>query len=185
MLIKNLFDRSMAFFGLILLSPLLLVIAVMIRVKMPGGPVIFRHQRVGQHGKLFTMYKFRTMHLDHHGSPVSVKGESRITPLGATLRKYKLDELPELWNVLIGDMSLVGPRPLPVRDVERMDVGWHKRRFAVQPGITCLWQVNSRQPNFDEWIKSDMEYIDRWSLKLDMMILLRTIPAVLTGNGAH
>ena len=82
-------------------------------------------------------------------------------------------------------MSLVGPRPLPVRDVEKMDVRWHKRRFAVKPGITCLWQATSREPNFDEWIKSDMEYIDRWSLKLDVMILLRTIPAVWTGTGAH
>lgn len=111
MLLKSLFDHIVAFLGLLFLSPILLVTAILIRVKMPGGPVIFKQKRVGQYGRLFTMYKFRSMTVGHSGSSVSVKGESRITPLGAKLRKYKIDELPELWNVLIGDMSLVGPRP--------------------------------------------------------------------------
>ena len=111
MTIKYIFDRLMSFIGLLFLWPVLLVVAILIRVKMPGGPVIFTQRRVGRNGKLFTMYKFRSMTVGHGGSSVSVAGESRITPLGAKLRHYKLDELPELWNVLIGDMSFVGPRP--------------------------------------------------------------------------
>ena len=110
-MIKYLFDRSMALIGLICLWPVLLVVAILIKVKMPGGPVLFTQHRIGKDGKLFTMYKFRSMTMSHSGSSISVAGESRITPLGAVLRKYKLDELPELWNVLIGDMSFVGPRP--------------------------------------------------------------------------
>ena len=108
---KSLFDRFVSLSGIIILFPAILVVAMLIRVKMPGGPVIFKQQRVGRFGKLFTMYKFRSMVVKHSGSSVSVRGESRITPLGAVLRKYKLDELPELWNVLVGDMSFVGPRP--------------------------------------------------------------------------
>ena len=111
MFIKSLFDRGASLFGLIFLFPVLIIISILIRIKMPGGPVIFKQKRVGQYGRLFTMYKFRSMTVAHSGSSISVKGESRITPLGAVLRKYKLDELPELWNVLIGDMSFVGPRP--------------------------------------------------------------------------
>ena len=111
MALKFVFDRLMALVGLVCLWPVLLIVAVLIRGKMPDGPVIFRQRRVGRNGRLFTMYKFRTMDADQKGSSVSVAGESRITPLGAVLRKYKLDELPELWNVLIGDMSFVGPRP--------------------------------------------------------------------------
>jgi lipopolysaccharide/colanic/teichoic acid biosynthesis glycosyltransferase len=123
--------------------------------------------------------------VDSRGPVFKIKQDPRMTRMGRWLRRTSIDELPQLFNVLTGDMSLVGPRTLPVRDVERMDIRWHRRRFAVQPGITCLWQVNSREPDFDAWIKSDMDYIDRWSLKLDVQILLRTIPAVLTGNGAH
>ena len=111
MFFKRLFDIVVSFIGLTILLPVFLTVAVLIRIKMPGGPVIFKQQRVGRLGKLFTMYKFRSMIVKHSGSSVSVRGESRITPLGAVLRKYKLDELPELWNVLVGDMSFVGPRP--------------------------------------------------------------------------
>lgn len=132
---KFIFDRGAALFGLISLSPVLLIVAILIRVKMPGGPVIFTQKRVGQHGKLFTMYKFRSMTVSHNGSTVSVKGESRITPLGANLRKYKLDELPELWNVLIGDMSFVGPRPDVPGYADKLE-GDDRRMLLLKPGIT-------------------------------------------------
>ncbi len=135
MLLKNIFDRVMAGVGLVILSPVLLVIAVLIRLKSPGAPVIFRQKRVGQHGKLFTMYKFRTMTPGHGGSSISVKGESRITPLGAFLRKYKLDELPELWNVLIGEMSLVGPRPDVPGYADKL-TGEDREILNLKPGIT-------------------------------------------------
>ena len=126
MFIKSLFDRGASLFGLIFLFPVLIIISILIRIKMPGGPVIFKQKRVGQYGRLFTMYKFRSMTVAHSGSSISVKGESRITPLGAVLRKYKLDELPELWNVLIGDMSFVGPRPDVPGYADRLE-GEHRR----------------------------------------------------------
>jgi lipopolysaccharide/colanic/teichoic acid biosynthesis glycosyltransferase len=125
-------------------------------------------------------------HLNEADGPVfKIKNDPRITRVGEFLRRTSIDELPQLFNVLKDEMSLVGPRPLPVRDVNRMDIRWHKRRFAVKPGITCLWQARSREPRFDEWIQADMEYIDQWSLALDLKILLRTIPAVLHRNGAY
>ena len=135
MILKSIFDRFSSFFGLLLLWPILLIIAILIRLKMPGGPVIFKQKRVGQHGKLFTMYKFRSMIASHSGSSVSVKGESRITPLGAKLRKYKLDELPELWNVLIGDMSFVGPRPDVPGYADKLE-GDDRDVLKLRPGIT-------------------------------------------------
>ena len=195
--LKRAIDIAGSLAGLALLSPVLLAVAIAIKLDS-RGPIVFVQERIGQNRRRFKTYKFRTMvegaervqskleHLNEARGPVfKIKEDPRITPMGRWLRRTSIDELPQLFNVLTGDMSLVGPRPLPVRDVEKMDVRWHKRRFAVKPGITCLWQANSREPNFDEWIKSDMEYIDRWSLKLDMIILLRTIPAVLTGSGAH
>ncbi len=135
MAVKFLFDRVTALLGLILLSPVLLVVAIAIRIKMPDGPVLFRQQRVGQYGKLFTNYKFRSMVNNHSGSTVSVAGESRITPLGAFLRRYKLDELPELWNVLTADMSFVGPRPDVPGYADQLK-GEDRQVLLLRPGIT-------------------------------------------------
>lgn len=135
MTLKYVFDRAMAFIGLLILWPVLLVVAILIKVKMPGGPVIFKQKRVGRNGKLFTMYKFRSMTVGHGGSSVSVAGESRITPLGARLRHYKLDELPELWNVLIGDMSFVGPRPDVPGYADQLK-GADRDVLKLRPGIT-------------------------------------------------
>ena len=135
MFIKNIFDRVVSFVGLLFLWPVLLVVAILIKVKMPGGPVIFKQQRVGRNGRLFTMYKFRSMTVGHGGSSVSVAGEPRITPLGAKLRRYKLDELPELWNVLKGDMSFVGPRP-DVPGYADALTGEAREVLRLRPGIT-------------------------------------------------
>ncbi|MBD5585009.1 MAG: sugar transferase [Clostridia bacterium] len=134
-MVKFWFDRIMAFIGLLILWPLLLVVALIIKIKMPGGPVIFKQKRVGLNGKLFTMYKFRSMTVGHGGSSVSVAGESRITPLGTKLRRYKLDELPELWNVLIGDMSFVGPRPDVPGYADQLK-GTDREVLRLRPGIT-------------------------------------------------
>lgn len=134
-MIKWLFDRSMAMMGLLFLWPLLIVVAILIKVNMPGGPAIFKQKRVGLNGRIFTMYKFRSMTLSHGGSSVSMAGESRITPFGAKLRKYKLDELPELWNVLIGDMSFVGPRPDVPGYADRLE-GEDRLVLKLRPGIT-------------------------------------------------
>ena len=135
MWLKYLFDRLVSFLGMIILLPVLVIVAILVKVKMPGGPVFFSQKRVGRNGRLFTMHKFRTMTVDHDGSSVSVAGESRITPLGAKLRKYKLDELPELWNVLIGDMSFVGPRP-DVPGYADALVGEDREVLQLRPGIT-------------------------------------------------
>lgn len=132
---KYIFDRSVSLIGLLFLWPVLLVVAILIKVKMPGGPVIFKQKRVGQHGRLFTIYKFRSMTVSHSGNSVSVAGESRITPLGAVLRKYKLDELPELWNVLKGDMSFVGPRPDVPGYADKLQ-GDDRLILDLRPGIT-------------------------------------------------
>lgn len=135
MALKFIFDRVAALLGLLLIWWLLIVVAILIKVKMPGGPALFRQTRIGRHGKPFTIYKFRTMTVGHGGSSVSVAGESRITPLGAVLRRYKIDELPELWNVLIGDMSFVGPRPDVPGYADRL-LGDDREMLELRPGIT-------------------------------------------------
>jgi lipopolysaccharide/colanic/teichoic acid biosynthesis glycosyltransferase len=121
-----------------------------------------------------------------NGPVFKIKHDPRVTRIGRILRHFSIDELPQLFNVFKGEMSLVGPRPLPVRDIERIDVEWHKRRLSVKPGMTCLWQVNGRSDlTFDHWVQMDLEYIDKWSLALDMKILMKTIPVVLKGSGAY
>jgi exopolysaccharide biosynthesis polyprenyl glycosylphosphotransferase len=181
--------------GLVVLSPLLLATAVTIRLR-DGPPVLFRQARAGLNGRPFTILKFRTMvpnaearmaeirHLnEHNGIVFKVAQDPRVTRLGRALRATSIDELPQLWNVLKGDMSLVGPRPPLVSEVAEYDV-WHRRRLSMKPGITGLWQVEARhEPEFDRWVERDLAYIDRWSLMLDLRILLRTVSAVLGRTG--
>lgn len=191
MFFKCIFDRVASFVGLLLLLPLLLTVGVLIRVKMPGGPIIFKQRRVGQYGRLFTMYKFRSMTVSHSGSSVSVKGESRITPLGAILRKYKLDELPELWNVLIGDMSFVGPRPDVPGYADKLE-GENRRILLLKPGITgpaslkyrneeelLAEQKNPQKYNdevlFPDKVRINIEYLDNWSFCYDIKIIVYTV----------
>jgi exopolysaccharide biosynthesis polyprenyl glycosylphosphotransferase len=183
---------------LLALAPLFTIVALLIKFDSPG-PVFFTQERVGFNKRRFWMLKFRTMvdgadtrqskleHLNEAKGPVfKIKNDPRITHLGNFLRRFSIDELPQIFNVFKGDMSLVGPRPLPVRDVEHIELTWHKRRFSIKPGITCLWQVNGRSDiGFDDWVRLDLEYIDKWSLALDLVILLKTIPAVLKGPGAY
>jgi exopolysaccharide biosynthesis polyprenyl glycosylphosphotransferase len=196
---KQALDLAVAFVLLLFLTPLVLVpVAVAIRLSSPG-PVLFRQKRCGLNGRPFTMLKFRSMvsnaeqrkhelaALNEMGGPVfKVTNDPRITPIGRWLRKYSLDEFPQLFNVLRGEMSLVGPRPLPVDEVSRFDDPAHRRRLSVKPGLTCLWQVSGRNEvrDFRDWVRLDLEYIDNWSFWLDLKILWRTIPVVLTGAGA-
>jgi exopolysaccharide biosynthesis polyprenyl glycosylphosphotransferase len=195
--VKRLIDIVVAAALLLLASPLLLLIAIAIKLDS-AGPSFFVQERVGMNGRRFRFFKFRTMVQDAEemqealeplneakGPIFKIKNDPRVTRVGRWVRHLSLDELPQLFNVLSGDMSLVGPRPLPLRDVSRIDVRAHKRRTSVKPGITCLWQINGREPSFDEWIKTDMQYIDGWSLRLDLKILVKTIPAVLSGRGAY
>lgn len=191
MLSKNIFDRAASFFGLMILWPVLLIVAIMVRIKMPGGPVLFTQKRVGKDGKLFTMYKFRSMTVGHGGSSVSVAGESRITPLGAKLRKYKLDELPELWNVLIGDMSFVGPRPDVPGYADRLQ-GEDRKILQLKPGITGSASLKYRNEEellakqddpvryndeviFPDKVRINLDYLEHWSFWLDMKIIIYTI----------
>lgn len=188
---KWIFDRFASFFGLLFLWPILLVVAILIRVKMPGGPVIFTQQRVGKDGKSFTMYKFRSMTVGHGGSSVSVAGETRITPLGAKLRKYKLDELPELWNVLIGDMSFVGPRPDVPGYADKL-TGSNRAVLKLKPGITGPASLKYRNEEeilakqsdpikyndeviYPDKVRININYMKHWSFLLDLKIIIYTI----------
>ena len=197
LLIKRLIDLVGAAAGLIVLSPLLLLCALAVRTTSPG-PVVFAQVRYGFNRRKFRMYKFRTMVHDAEtlqgslessneakGPVFKIRADPRITRIGAFMRRTSLDELPQLVNILRGDMSFVGPRPLAVRDVLRFDSAWLLRRFSVKPGLTCLWQVNGRSnTDFERWVRLDLQYIDNWSLSLDMVILIKTVPAVFSGTGA-
>ncbi len=195
LLAKRIIDIGLAATALVVLSPLLLAIALWIR-RREGAPVLFRQERVGEHGRRFVLLKFRTMVRDAEerldelaevnevrGRAFKVTDDPRLTGPGAFLRRTSLDELPQLWNVLRGQMSLVGPRPPLPREVAGYDV-WHRRRLSMKPGMTGLWQVSARrEPDFDRWVNMDLEYIDRWSLLLDLKIMLRTVPAILAQQG--
>ncbi len=195
---KRTLDVLGALLGLVLLSPLLLLVAVLVRATTPG-PILHRLEHLGLRGRPFIGYKFRTMvsnadalkagllqHNEMSGPVFKMRRDPRVTGLGSFLRKYSLDELPQLWNVLRGDLSLVGPRAPMATEFARFEP-WQRAKLAVKPGLTCLWQVNgrSRIKEFDRWVRLDLEYIQNWSLGLDLQILLRTIPAVLRGDGAY
>jgi exopolysaccharide biosynthesis polyprenyl glycosylphosphotransferase len=193
---KRLLDVALAALLLVLGLPVVAAIAALIKFTSHGD-VLFRQTRCGLNGRIFTLYKFRTMvenaeqrrqdleHLNEMNGPVfKLKSDPRVTAFGRLLRRFSLDELPQLWNVLRGDMSLVGPRPPIPEEVARYE-RWQRRRLSMKPGLTCLWQVSGRnQIDFDRWMQLDLEYIDSWSPLLDLKILLRTIPAVLSGRGA-
>lgn len=195
---KQVLDFVGALLLLLLFSPALVFAALAVKLTS-SGPVLFRQQRSGLNGRPFTMLKFRTMVTDAEqlqaelasfnemdGPVFKVTNDPRVTPLGRWLRKWSVDELPQLWNVLRFEMSLVGPRPLPVDEVRRINDPAHRRRLSVKPGLTCLWQISGRNEvkSFKEWVRLDLEYIDNWSLWLDVKILLKTVPVVLTGAGA-
>ena len=194
---KRCIDIGVSSALLLLLLPLFAAVALLIKCSSPG-PIFFVQERLGLNKRIFRLYKFRTMVQDAEklqkeleplneaqGPVFKIRNDPRITREGRFLRTTSIDELPQLLNVLKGDMSLVGPRPLPVRDYKGFDQSWFNRRFSVRPGMTCLWQIDGRNDiPFEKWIRLDLQYIDNWSLLLDFRILLRTIPAVLAGRGA-
>ena len=197
MLVKRAMDLIGGSVGLIVAAPVMLVVAIAIKMSGPG-PVIFSQQRFGLNKRRFAMYKFRTMVIgaealqadletrnEATGPVFKIRDDPRVTRVGRLLRRMSLDELPQLFNVVRGDMSLVGPRPLPVRDVHKFSESWLMRRFSVPPGVTGLWQISGRSDlAFDRWVLLDLQYIDGWSLGLDLQILAKTVPAVLWGRGA-
>jgi lipopolysaccharide/colanic/teichoic acid biosynthesis glycosyltransferase len=194
--VKRTFDLLVSLGLLIFLSPLLAVCAAAVKLTS-RGPVLYRSRRPGIGGRPFDCVKFRTMRTDAEqlqadlesvneasGALFKIRDDPRLTPVGRLLRRYSVDELPQLINVLAGQMSLVGPRPLPQRDFDRLD-DWHKKRYLVLPGMTGLWQVSGRSElDFDDLVRLDFLYLERWSVGLDLAILLKTIPAVLSGKGA-
>ncbi len=190
-MLKRIFDIIFSFIGLIFFIPVFIIVAILIKIKMPDGPVLFKQKRVGQYGKLFTIYKFRTMTVTHSGSPVSVKGENRIPPFGATLRKYKIDELPELWNVLTGNMSFVGPRP-DVEGYADILTGENRNILKLKPGITCEAslkyaneeEILSQQDDpvkyndeiiFPDKVKMNLDYYYNNNILKDVKIIFKTI----------
>jgi exopolysaccharide biosynthesis polyprenyl glycosylphosphotransferase len=196
LLVKRLTDIAIAAAGLVVLTPFVAVIAALIRLTSPG-PVIFRQVRCGLNGRRFLFYKFRSMcqnaeelkpaleHLNTRETVFKIPHDPRLTSIGRYLRKFSIDEWPQLWNVLRGDMSLVGPRPAVPSEVDRYQ-RWQRRRLRMRPGLTCLWAISGRDNvDFETWMRLDMQYIDNWSLALDWKILLRTIPHVLMGHGAN
>jgi len=197
LMLKHVFDVLVAALLIALLSPLLLLTALAILLTM-GRPILFIQERAGKRGRCFRMFKFRTMVVDAEAKQASLRDQNimagpvfklrndpRVTRLGRFLRSSSIDELPQLFNVLLGQMSLVGPRPLPSLEQEQIQ-GWHRRRLSMKPGITGLWQVSGRSNvAFDQWMKLDLEYIDNWSWRADIRILLRTLPALLQRRGAH
>jgi exopolysaccharide biosynthesis polyprenyl glycosylphosphotransferase len=198
-MIKRVVDFIGAAILLVLLSPFLLIIGLAIRLTS-SGPFVFSQPRAGLNGLPFTMYKFRSMNKgaekeqaslatfnEMTGPVFKITKDPRVTPLGRFLRHYSLDELPQLWNVLRGEMSLVGPRPLPVSEVKNFSDDAHRRRLSVRPGLTCLWQVRGRNniSDFTEWVRLDLAYIDQWSLWLDFKIMIATLPVILFGRGAR
>jgi exopolysaccharide biosynthesis polyprenyl glycosylphosphotransferase len=196
--VKRWIDVALSAVLLILLAPVFLIIALAVKVTSPG-PILFNQRRVGQNGRLFTLYKFRSMvkeaeslkaeleeKNEMQGPVFKMTEDPRVTPVGRFLRRHSLDELPQLWNVFIGDMSLVGPRPPVSGEVSMYERG-DRRRLSMRPGLTCTWQVSGRSDisNFDSWVQMDLEYIDNWSLTRDLILLFQTIPAVLYGTGAR
>lgn len=195
--VKRLIDIVGSAAMLVAASPLLILTSIWVKLDSEG-PIFFFQERMGYNKRRFRMIKFRTMctdaeakmaeieHLNEKdGAIFKMKNDPRITRIGKHLRRFSIDELPQLLNVLVGDMSLVGPRPLSIRDALRLESGSHKRRFSVRPGLTCLWQVSGRSElSFEQWMQLDLEYIDSWSLALDGLILMRTVPAVVTAKGA-
>lgn len=196
LLVKRTLDVILSAAALTVLSPLLLLVALAVKLTSPG-PVIFRQERCGLNGRRFTLFKFRSMvrnaeqlrasleHLNEKSTVFKIRNDPRLTPIGRFLRRTSIDELPQLWNVLRGDMSLVGPRPPIASEVEKYE-RWQRRRLRMRPGLTCLWAIEGRDRlDFDTMMRKDLQYIDNWSLALDVRILLLTIPVVLTGKGAN
>ena len=196
LLLKRFFDIVVAGTSLLILSPFIAAVVALIKLTSPG-PVIYSQSRCGLNGRRFTMYKFRSMvtnadelksrlnHLSEREVAFKISHDPRVTPIGRWLRKFSIDEIPQLWNVLRGDMSIVGPRPPLADEVEKYQ-RWQKRRLRMRPGLTCLWAVCGRDHiDFNSWMRMDISYIENWSLKLDWSIILRTIPHVLAGKGAH
>lgn len=196
--LKRIMDIAIATLLLVVLLPVLVLAALLVKITSPG-PVIYRYWALGHCARPFICYKFRTMvneadamkedlleRNEMQGAPFKLRDDPRITPVGRFLRKFSVDELPQLWNVILGDMSLVGPRQQPLEELAKFEY-WQRGKLAVRPGITCLWQVNGRSNirDFSTWVNLDLEYIENWDLLVDTQILLRTIPAVLLARGAY